>query len=1536
MSFIFKMDILENRNKKQYKKSVDGMFSVASCRLNGKATLSRGNSGKSYWRKSKSLINGFLHIAKKIKYKKAYTAALVIAIIIAIVFKDTPSIYGATYYWNQLSWSGGQTSNDAIHPGSQNGWSEFSSKDSFVKTVNSGNDIELDWTAGSSVQTSDTGLEDTHNGGGFNAGNHFQTKTRGAGQGAHIDLSFSGVAAISAGNSFVLAIKSDNSVWSWGENTSGQLGDKTLIDRYTPVQVVGAGGSGYLNDIEMVSAGTNHSLALKSDGTVWSWGNNDNGQLGNNLVSLKNIPVQVVGPGGIGVLSNVISVSAGEGYSLALKSDGTVWSWGKNTVGQLGDNTIVEKHYPVQVLGVGGVEFLSSVASISAGASYALAVKSDGTVVAWGKNDSGQLGNNSYADSYVPVQVLGVDGMGNLSSIISVSADGTHSLSLKSDGTVWSWGKNDKGQLGINSFIDKKTPVQVLDSTGTGFLTDIVSIATGNKFSLAVKNDGKAWSWGYDSTGQLGDNALTERSLPFQILDTGATGNLSQVSFIDGGDGYAVAFKTDSDGSVWSWGKNDKGQLGNNTVDPVRTPISTWGPANGNIPDVQSVSSGRYHTIALKTDGTVWDWGGNGNGQLGTTAGQNRLTPIQVRGPGGFGNLENIVEVAAGDYHSLARRSDGTVWAWGRGSLGELGDGTWISTRYNPVQVKDAAGTGFLTNVVAISAGEDYSVALRSDGTVWAWGKNDRGQLGDNSTNYKNLPVQVLGVGGAGFLNNVSSISAGSNFVLVAKNDGTVFSWGHNANGQLGDNTVSGKLTPIQVLNINNVSSISAGYAHSLALKTDGSVWSWGWNGNGQLGEGTNIDNSLLPLQVKNSTGTGFLSDISKIATGSNHCLVMKSDNTAFAWGLNGNGQLGNNSIVNKNLPVQVLNSNGSSGFTGVSFVEAGFANSTIIKSSDSLVWNWGINSYGELGNNRVDGTLLPVSVWGSASGNMKVGKTFYNSSGNFTSAVIDTKSIRTYTTVDYSLNTPIGTAILVDVRAGSSLTPDASWTDWISNISSGGDISSFGAKRFFQFRISISTANTDITPAFNGVTFNYYSFPSPGYMTSSPYNTSDSSNILSKIRWHENLQSGTDINFQVRTAPDNAGIPGAWTNWMGPDGTINTYFMDESGGEAMPNVVKDGSGDHWIQYRAILISDGVSSPTLQDVTVQYVVNAPPELQNVTASQDANGIVNVSYDVRDSDTDFPSNLTPGEVIINLQYCSSNCGVEGGEVWANASTVSGDVGSGISVEEVDWNSYNLSWNAKIDYPEIYNNASNFKVRVRANDSEGANNLGYGKSNGFELDTKNPTSVSFFINNNENKLHLTTPIDDSSYQMIVSNFSDFNDASYGAFSAEYNYSNLTSDPATVYVRIKDAHGNYTTATETTPEKLRNIVFYDISNNSTNEYRELVSWEVAGAFEVGAGFSKYNIWRSTDGSSYSLIDSISDRNVNYYLDQGLSNENTYYYKVSVEDIHNNIAEFSDIVSDSPDGEGGANATPPVISNVSNPPVAITTNSATITWDT
>jgi alpha-tubulin suppressor-like RCC1 family protein len=438
-------------------------------------------------------------------------------------------------------------------------------------------------------------------------------------------------------------------------------------------------------------------------------------------------PVSGLGSGG------AIAITAGAGYSLAVKNDGSVLAWGRNTSGQLGNGTMsLANVLPAPVPGLTALGMPASVTGITAGIAHVLAVTSAGGILGWGSNNFGVLGRGRIFDA------LGLPRLvNNLPPVTQVSTFDTFSLALGTDGTVWSFGSNSVGQLGNGISLGGTTgygtaaPVQVKDTTGTSILSNISAVATGDSHALALQNDGTLWAWGNNGNGRLGDGTTASfQVLPVQVSGFGSG---SGVVAISAGIVHSLALK--SDGSVWAWGFNGSGQLGDGTTTPRPTPVQVSGLGAGS--GVVAIAAGTNFSFALKADGTVWAWGANFGGQLGDGTFNQRVTPVQVKAPSGTGFLSGITAIAAnGSAYGL--KSDGTVWAWGNNGAGELGDGT-TTTRSLPVQVLGAGGTGFLTGATAVAAGALHGGALLSDGTVWNWGQG----LGIGNDQFNNTPYPV-------------------------------------------------------------------------------------------------------------------------------------------------------------------------------------------------------------------------------------------------------------------------------------------------------------------------------------------------------------------------------------------------------------------------------------------------------------------------------------------------------------------------------------------------------------------------------------------------------------------------------------------------------------------------------------------------------------------------------------------------------------------------------------------------------------------------
>ncbi len=287
---------------------------------------------------------------------------------------------------------------------------------------------------------------------------------------------------VSLGENHSAAIKADGSLWTWGANSEGQLGDRTITSCSTPVKI--------MDDVVAVSLGTYHSAALKTDGSLWVWGCNDNGQIGDGTTRGRYSPVKV--------MDGVAAVSLCGFRSAAIKADGSLWTWGKNSLGQLGDGTTTDRREPVKVM--------DGVAAVSLCGSRSAAIKADGSLWTWGNNSLGQLGDGTTEDLHEPVKVM--------SGVAAVSLGGSHSAAIKADGSLWTWGNNSRGQLGDGTTEDRHEPVKVMSG--------VAAVSLGTHHSAARKADESLWTWGSNVCGILGDGTTEDRAVPVKIMDDGS------------------------------------------------------------------------------------------------------------------------------------------------------------------------------------------------------------------------------------------------------------------------------------------------------------------------------------------------------------------------------------------------------------------------------------------------------------------------------------------------------------------------------------------------------------------------------------------------------------------------------------------------------------------------------------------------------------------------------------------------------------------------------------------------------------------------------------------------------------------------------------------------------------------------------------------------------------------------------------------------------------------------------------------------------
>ncbi len=733
--------------------------------------------------------------------------------------------------------------------------------------------------------------------------------------------------AISAGAATTIGIRSDNTLWAWGLGTNGQLGDNTIISKSVPIQI---GTSSW----SQVSAGNSYNTALTVDKRLFVWGLGTTGQIGDNAQLSRSSPVQIG--------ASWTMVSAGGSTVGAINSNNLLFTWGGNSNGQLGDRSVIHRSSPVQVNSFTSAQIQQtyltntskpaafSWSQVNINSLTSAAIRSDGALFMWGQNNSGELGLNDLVHRSSPVQV-------GTSSWTQVSVGTSSMAAIRSDGTLWSWGDNAVGQLGLGDSVNRSSPVQV----GTS-LWNVIS--AGNLTPVGITVDGRLFAWGANTIGQVGDNTVVARSSPVQI------GNLFWTSAVAGLDSSSYGIRLD--GTLWSWGDNAVGELGeDDTVhrsSPVQIGTGKW----------KKLAAGFSNAFSIDINNKLWSWGDNSTGQLGINDTTNRSSPVQI----GTSSWLMVSSSQSGNivsaYVVSAIRSDGALFAWGNNTYGGLGDTTTVN-KSSPVQIGTSSWTMVAGRMGII---QDNS---NGNGYIYAWGGNTVGELGINSVVNTSSPVQVNAT-----THNWYQVTQGVNFTLAIHDNKTLWSWGNNTGGQLGLGDQVHRSSPVQI-GASSWSQVSAGVNHVLALDNNNVLYGWGNNANGQLGtngsggifENPVIITSLFTLadEIAWSTSTGKPRTLSwtKVSAGYSNSFAIRSDSKLFAWGLNTTGQLGLNDIIHRSSPVQV----GTSNWSGIA---AGVSHTYAIRS-DGLLFIWGSNTNGQLGLNDLVHRSSPVQI-GSSS----------------------------------------------------------------------------------------------------------------------------------------------------------------------------------------------------------------------------------------------------------------------------------------------------------------------------------------------------------------------------------------------------------------------------------------------------------------------------------------------------------------------------------------------------------------------------------------
>jgi alpha-tubulin suppressor-like RCC1 family protein len=552
------------------------------------------------------------------------------------------------------------------------------------------------------------------------------------------------------------------------------------------------------------------------------------------------------------------------------------------------------------------------------GGSHTCALAPSGQAYCWGLNTYGELGDNSTTDRSTPVAVQ----QGGV-TFTSIAAGQYHTCALTGAGAAWCWGVNWYGGLGDNSTASRLTPVAVQQGGVT-----FTSITAGQYHTCGLTGAGAAYCWGYNGHGGLGDNSTTQRLTPVAVQQGGVT-------FTSITAGYLHTCGLTSAGAAYCWGLNTFGELGDNSTTQRLTPVAVQ---QGGV-TFTSITAGRYHTCGLTGAGAAYCWGYNGHGGLGDNSTTQRLTPVAVQ-QGGV----TFTSITAGYLHTCGLTSAGAAYCWGWNVYGQLGDNT-TTDRHTPV----AVGGGLSWSAVVSSEVASHTCAVKlSTQLVYCWGHRFNGPVGDNSGYALQQTKPVTVGGGLAFIH----LATGLSHTCGLTGAGAAWCWGYNGYGQLGENTTTDRSTPVAVQQGGvTFTSITAGWYHTCGLTGAGAAYCWGWNVYGQLGDNTTTQRNA-PVAVQQG-GVTFTS----ITAGWYQTCGLTGAGAAYCWGLNTYGELGDNTTTQRNAPVAVQQ--GGVTFTSIT---AGYLHTCALTGAGAA-WCWGVNWYGELGDNTTTQRNAPVAV---------------------------------------------------------------------------------------------------------------------------------------------------------------------------------------------------------------------------------------------------------------------------------------------------------------------------------------------------------------------------------------------------------------------------------------------------------------------------------------------------------------------------------------------------------------------------------------------
>jgi uncharacterized repeat protein (TIGR02543 family) len=844
-----------------------------------------------------------------------------------------------------------------------------------------------------------------------------------------------------------------------------------------------------------VSLGRNHSALLTSKGRIFTWGDNKYGQLGDQTTVNKLVPVDITAHFNLEADEKIIRIALGDNHSAVLTSNGRVFTWGINDFGQLGNDTKIDSNAPIDITTFIDLEFGEMITNISLGRNHTAAITSMGRMFTWGDNRYGQLGNNTTSESLIPIDITSEFGLTNGETIVNLSLGRNHTAAITSTGRIFTWGENSFGRLGDGTTISKLSPTDITSKFDLTNDEIIEYVVLGELHSAALTSTGRLFVWGNNTYGQLGDGTTTHRALPTHITNQLMLYQGEKIEIISLGSNHSAAIT--SLGRIFVWGNNTYGQLGDSTSIQKVIPLNVTHQFTLSMDEtILNIELGANHSSVTTNKGEVFLWGINEFGQLGDGTLVNKSAPIEIEKQipylskvevydfgfpisayqpvkEGYEFIGWYIDIEMTTLYDLNTMPATDMELYARWEINQYDINYFIYPNYDPLAVMTLYPDEIIEHVVL---GDLHGSALTSFGRIFTWGWNAYGQLGDGTSTNKSTPVDITDQFTLYPGETIESISLGSNHSAAITSLGRMFVWGANGYGQLGDQTIIQKNTPVDItdqfdLEVDEIIvDVSLGYAHTSAVTSEGRIFTWGWNIYGQLGDGTSNDR-LSPTEITDQFN--LVQDEKMVSTslGTNHSAAITSEGRIFTWGWNFYGQIGDGTTSQSNMPIDI-----TYGFTlevgeHIQRISLGDLHSTALTSTGRM-FTWGANIYGQLGDGTNILRTTPTEITNHF--NLETDETIENISSGSNHVVVLTSlsHLFVFGYNDYGQlgdsttthkNLPVNISSAFNLSTNETIKSVSLGSDYSSVLTSSGYVYTWGANTYGQ--LAIGTTNSKLTP---------------------------------------------------------------------------------------------------------------------------------------------------------------------------------------------------------------------------------------------------------------------------------------------------------------------------------------------------------------------------------------------------------------------------------------------------------------------------------------